>query len=65
MIEKHVIQRETWIDEIQDLKGKMQELMIEDDKELNDEKARPNQAESDLERYDQSLGELQQCLKQL
>lgn len=43
------------MEEIQDLRVKMQELMIEDDKELDKVKAWMNQLESDLEIYDQHL----------
>lgn len=46
--EKHVIEIETCLNKIQHLKGKMQELMIKDDKAWN------NQVESDLQRYVQS-----------
>ena len=57
--EKHVIEIETRVNEIQDLKGKMQELKIEDDKAWN------NEVESDLLRYDKPLAKIQQCLKEL
>lgn len=57
--EKHVIEIETCLNKIQHLKGKIQELMIKDDKAWN------NQVESDLQRYVQSLAKLQQCLKEL
>ena len=57
--EKHVIEIETRVNEIQDLKGKMQELKIEDDKAWN------NEVESDLLRYDKPLAKFQQCLKEL
>lgn len=54
-IEKHVNEIETLGEEIQDLRAKMQELMIEDDKELDEVKAWTNQLESDLGRFDQHL----------
>ena len=50
-IEKYVNEIETRVEEIQDLKGKMQELMIGDDKELDELGTWTNQEESDLERY--------------
>ena len=52
-IEKHVDEIETWVEEIRDLKGKMQELMIKG------VKAWTNQAESDLQRCGQPLGILE------
>ena len=39
--------------------------MIEGVKELKKVKAWTNQAETDLEKYNQLLGELQQCLKEM
>ena len=36
-LEKHVIEIETRVEEIQDLKGKVRELMLEDDKEIDEE----------------------------
>ena len=39
--------------------------MIEGVKELKKVKAWANQAETDLQKYNQPLGELQQCLKEM
>ena len=50
------------MEEIQDLKGKKKELMIEGEKELEEVKALNNQVEADLEWYDQPL-RIFQCSK--
>ena len=46
---KHYNGIETWVEEIQDLKGKKKEVMIEGEKELEEVKAPNNQVEADLE----------------
>ena len=64
-IEKHANEIETRVEEIQDLKGKVQELMLESDKELDEVNEWTNKIEGDLEKYDQPLEILQKVIKDL
>ena len=58
-------QIETRVEEIQDLKGKVHELMLESDKELDEVNEWTNKIEGDLEKYDQPLEILQKVIKDL
>ena len=64
-LQKHANEIETRVEEIQDLKGKVQELMLESDKEIDEVNKWTNKIEGDLEKYDEPLEILQKVLKDL
>ena len=64
-LEKHANEIETRVEEIQDLKGKVQELMLESEKQIEEIDEWTNEIEGLIEKYDQPLEKVQKLLKEL
>ena len=64
-LERHANEKETRVEEIQDLKGKVQELMLESDKEIEEVNEWTYKIEGELEKHGQPLENLQKLLKEL
>ena len=64
-IERHANEIEIKVEEIQDLKGKAQELMLESDKETEEVNEWTYKIEGELEKHGQPLENLQKLLKEL
>ena len=64
-LERCANETETRVEEIQDLKGKVQELMLESDKEIEEVNEWTYKIEGELEKHGQPLKNLQKLLKVL
>ena len=64
-LEKPANKLETLVEDIQDLKGKVQELMLECDKEIDEVNESTSKIEGELEKHGQPLENLQELLKEL
>ena len=64
-LEKHANEVETRVEEIQDLKGKVQELMLESKKQIQEIDEWTNEIEGLIEKHDQPLEKVPKLLKVL
>ena len=64
-LERHANEIKTRVEEIQDWKGKVQELMLEGDKEIEEVNEWTSKIERELEKHDQLSENLQKLLEEL